>query len=721
MDLVKAENEFTLHQPDFFVHTFVNNATNLSSVDFFKKAVAQAFAGHAELVDFAADIPLAEAWKSVSRRLGIDGDALAVALAPIYGVPLAPDLYDVQAEVLGLVPFHFCQSNTLLPLRIVDGALLLVSADPLNQEMIERLSFLANRPVRMQFAAPERIEDVIVIAFSREAARSAASRGTQGVQEVDENAITRLGRELFLDAVEQRASDLHIQPFLGAAAVRIRVDGVLRRLTMLPEAVAVMLIRHIKVRSGMESTNMQVPQDGRMSVVTDGRNFDMRVSTLPTSGGERLVLRFLDQSRVHRLSGAGFSLAALQTLRRTVTRPSGLVIITGPTGSGKTSTLYAMIAEINRSTINIITVENPVEYRIAGISQVDVNEKAGRSFAAVLRSILRQDPDVVLIGEIRDRETAEIAAAAALTGHLVLSTLHTNDALTAIPRLLNLGVEPSILADSLAAVAAQRLCRILCPHCKQPTTGPLTRQEQMFFDITRNLPAHRPRGCKMCDFTGYRGRLPVVDIVEMNKDLRDAVAQGECRLSVLEGLRKGGLKSLAASGAQRVMSGDTTVAEVMETVGPGFWSELAAHYGRSFEDDGDADFTPQIVSGQAVLLMSQDAELARQIGEALEQDGLRLVIADTAEAAQACLRRDEDIAFIVGDVDDRLDLQQAAEHLRNNRQNIAWARLPSVVLVTAPLMGQREALLGSGVLGDLMAKPVDALALRAHIRRAHSR
>lgn len=718
--MVKAENEFTLHKPDhFFVHTLVSTDTHLSSLDFFKKAVAQAFAGHPDLGDLASDVSLAEAWKSVSRRQGIDGDALAVALAPIFGVPLAQDLYDVQPEVLGLVPFHFCQSNTVLPLRIVDGALLLVSADPLNQEMVERLTFLANRPVRMQLAAPERIEDVIVIAFSREAARSA--QGTQSAQDLDDNAITKLGRELFLDAIEQRASDLHIQPFLGAAAVRIRVDGVLRRLTMLPEAVAVMLIRHIKVRSGMESTNMQIPQDGRMSVVSDGRNFDMRVSTLPTSGGERLVLRFLDQSRVHRLSGAGFSLAALQTLRRTVTRPSGLVIITGPTGSGKTSTLYAMIAEINRSTVNIITVENPVEYRIAGISQVDVNEKAGRSFAAALRSILRQDPDVVLIGEIRDRETAEIAAAAALTGHLVLSTLHTNDALTAIPRLLNLGVEPSILADSLAAVAAQRLCRILCPHCKQPTTEPLTRQEQMFFDITRNRPAHRPVGCKMCDFTGYRGRLPVVDIVEMNKGLRDAVAQGECRLSVLEDLRKGGLKSLAASGAQRVISGDTTVAEVMETVGPGFWSELAAHYGRSFEDDGDADFAPQIVSGQAVLLMSQDAGLARQIGAVLETDGLRLVLAGSADAAEACLRRDEDIAFIVGDVDEQLGLQQAAELLRTNRQHIAWARLPSVVLVAAPLMSQREALLGSGVMGDLMAKPLDGVALRAHIRRAHSR
>ncbi len=701
----------------------MNTNLPLNSLELLKRAVVQAYPANKELPALVLDGTLVQAWQGVARLLAIETEELARKLAPVYGVLLADDLYGVQPDILGLVPYNFCQANTVLPLRIEAGALVVVSADPLNRDVSERLGFLANRPVRMVLAPPDQIEEVIVISFSREATRSANLEGARGVNAtiVDDNAVTKLGRALFLDAIAQRASDLHIQPFLGAAAVRIRVDGVLRRLTMLPDAVAVTLIRHIKARAGMESTNMLIPQDGRMSLVADGQNFDLRVSTLPASGGERLVVRFLDQSRVHRLSGAGFSLAALQTLRRATSRPSGLVVIAGPTGSGKTSTLYSMLAEINRSTINIITVENPVEYRVAGISQVEVNDKAGRTFAAALRSILRQDPDVVLIGEIRDKETAEIAASAALTGHLVLTTLHTNEALTAVPRLLNLGLDPSVLADSLVAVVAQRLCRVLCPHCKAPTSDPLAPQEKLFSDLTRNRPGHRAVGCKACDFTGYRGRLPVVDIVEVNKPLRDAIAQGESRLSVLEGLRTGGLKSLAASGALRIISGDTTVGEVMETVGPSFWTDLAQHYGVVLNDNPEWDVAPQVVSGQGVLLISTDQKLADQLVPAMEPEGLRLVVANDAVEAHECLRRDEDIAFIIGDVDDRLAVEQAAQHLANNRLHIAWSRLPSVVLIPAPLMYQRDELLGSGVMGELMPKPLDLAALKSLIRRAQAR
>lgn len=692
-------------------------------MELLKRAAMQVFPDCKELSGLSLAGTLVQAWQSIARLLAVDTDELARKLAPVYGVAAADDLYGVQPEVLSLVPYNFCQSNTVLPLRMEAGALVVASADPLSRDVLERLGFLVNRPLKMVLAPPDRIEDVIVISFSREATRSASMEGARGANSaaIDDNAITKLGRALFLDAISQRASDLHIQPFLGAAAVRIRVDGVLRRLTTLPDAVAVTLIRHIKARSGMESTNMQIPQDGRMSLVADGKDFDLRVSTLPASGGERLVVRFLDQSRVHRLRGAGFSLAALQILRKAISRPSGLVIITGPTGSGKTSTLYSMLAEINRSAINIITVENPVEYRIAGISQVEVNDKAGRTFASALRSILRQDPDVVLIGEIRDKETAEIAAAAALTGHLVLTTLHTNEALTAIPRLLNLGLDPSVLSDSLVMVVAQRLCRLLCPHCKVPTTDPMTPQEKLFVDLTRNRPGHRAVGCKTCDFTGYRGRVPLVDIVEVNRPLRDAIAHGESRISALEGLRTGGLKSLAASGALRIISGDTTVGEVIETVGPNFWSDLAQHYGSTFSDSTDLEVVPQVAQGQAVLLISDDAQLAEQLLPAMEDDGLRMVVAKTAIEAQQCLRNDEDIAFIIGDVDERMSLQQSIEHLANNRLHIAWARLPSVIVVPASLMPMRDALLGSGVMGEVMAKPIQLEELNSIIRRAQAR
>lgn len=695
----------------------------LSGLGSFRRAVQQAYPGRTEIAALDLEGTLAQAWLAVARLLGVSTEALAAALAPVLGVPPAGALERAEAAALDSLSANYCQANQVLPLRLDNGVLVLATADPLNTSLREKTAFLANRTVRWVLAPPDAIDTAVMICFAARAVRTAADQRAQGamVQAIDENAITRLGRALLLDAIAQRASDLHIQSFLGAAVARIRVDGALRRLTMLTDAVAATLIRHFKAQSGMEPTNMQVPQDGRMSLVVDGRDFDLRVSTLPAQGGERLVIRFLDQSRVHRLGGAGFSHAAVQMLRKSIARPSGMVILTGPTGSGKTSTLYAMLAELNRISVNIITVENPVEYRIGGISQVEVNEKAGRTFHTALRSILRQDPDVVLIGEIRDAETAEIATQAALTGHLVLTTLHTNDALTAIPRLLNLGVQPSILADALSAVASQRLCRTLCTHCKVPAVDPLNAEERLFVELTRNRPSHRAVGCKHCDFTGYHGRLPIVDIFLMNRRLRDAVATGESRLSALEAVVEGGLRSLAASGAQRVLSGDTTLREVIEVVGPGFWPELAQHYGGTPGAEFALPELPQTTGGQAVLMIGTDAALAAQLASALEEQGLRLVTAATAPEAKACLQKDEDILFILGDLPADLSLQQAIEAARENRLHISWARLPSLLLVSPALAAQEAALRESGLLADLLPKPASMDAVVRHIRHAQAR
>jgi len=649
---------------------------------------------------------------------------MATAIAPHYGVTAAGPLDGAEPQALALVPAGYCQQNTLLPLRIDAGHLVVATANPLDQNLTERTRFLARRSIEWVLAAPQDIEDAVFFAYAQEASRLAkaeeAALQATDVQGED-NSVVKLGRALLSRAIDMRASDLHLQPFLGAFAARIRVDGVLRRLHMLPDAVALSLIRHFKVRGGMDSTNFLIPQDGRMSVVHGGRDFDLRISTLPASRGERLVIRFLDQSRVHRLGQANFSHAALQTLRRAVARPSGMVVMTGPTGSGKTSTLYGILAELNRSTVNIITLENPIEYRMAGISQVEVNDKAGRTFHAALRSILRQDPDIVLIGEIRDAETAEIACQAALTGHLVLSTMHTNDALTAIPRLLNLGVQPSILADSLALVIAQRLCRMLCVHCKVPVTDPLTPMESVFEQATRNRPGYRATGCKACDFTGYRGRLPIVDAIEMRKALRDAVSLGESRLSALEKLREGGLKSLAASGSLRIISGETTVSEVMESVGPTFWSELSEHYGTTFDPEAAGAHMGQGAAGQPVLVIGQDAALVEQLRPALEHSGQSLTWVSTAEEAHAHLQEDEDITFIIGDLADGVNLTDAAEQLRLNRLHTSWSRLPALVLVPTSLAGQEERLRATGVMASFMAKPVDAQAVVDHIRQAHAR
>ncbi|MEL0169318.1 MAG: GspE/PulE family protein [Pseudomonadaceae bacterium] len=688
------------------------------------QVISKVFPGRSALLNAEFEGTLAQAWETYSRQLGVSLTELARAVAPQFDVPVADQLDQTSHEDLARLSASFCQEHNVLPLRLEDGCLLVATANPFDFNVQERASFLAQLPIRWLLAPPQDIEDAVVFAYARDATRHATVlQGTAEEQEAgsSDNAIVRLGRMLLLESVKQRASDLHIQPFLGAFVVRIRVDGVLRRLMMLEDSVASSLVRHLKSRSNMDVTDSRVPQDGRMSMVIDGREFDMRVSSLPASRGERLVIRFLEQGRVQRLSGAGFSHADLQMLRRGFIRPSGLVIMTGPTGCGKTSTLYGMLTELNRSSVNIITVENPVEYRIPGISQVEVDDKVGRTFLSALRSILRQDPDIVLIGEIRDRETAEIATQAALTGHLVLSTLHTNDAMTAIPRLLNLGIQPSILADSLAMVVAQRLCRRLCPHCKAPVVEPLSQEERSFLEATHNRPGCRAVGCKVCRYTGYLGRLPVVEIVEMSKRLRDGVAMGEARLAELNQLREGGLRLLAASGSVRIISGDTTVSEVMSVVGPAFWGELAEHYGTVCFADSLALEPRQLKAGQGVLLVTPQPGLSVQVETALADEGIYVVTAGSAEQAHHLLEQDEDIAFIVFDLAEQVTLEQAVSQLSLNRLHTSWARLPALVLLPAHLVAAESELRESGVLAAMMKKPLDSAALLAHLRRIQAR
>ena len=665
----------------------------------------------------------ARLWQNLVTASGLDEKSLAQKLAPTLGLEPAQGLDDAQSAALALVPAQFCRTYKVLPLRLDDRTLVVATGNPFDESVGEQLRFMVNRPLQWVLAAPDAIEIAATIAYGREATRQAnASVSEMGFSSTvgNENSVVTLGRALLTSAIDQRASDLHIQPFVDSASVRIRVDGVLRRVMMLPDAVAVTLIRHFKAKCGMDSTNNLIPQDGRMTLVVQDREFDMRVSVLPASQGERLVIRFLEQGRVRRLSGAGFSLAALQTLRRAIRRPSGLVILTGPTGCGKTSTLYGMLSELNSHSVNIITVENPVEYRIPGISQVEVNEKAGRGFATALRSILRQDPDIVLIGEIRDAETAEIAVQASLTGHLVLSTLHTNDAMTAIPRLLDLGIEPTVLADSLAAVAAQRLCRVLCTHCRTPASEPYAPEELAFLQTTHNPPRYRKVGCKACDYTGFFGRLPIVDIVEMTPALRDAIAAGHTRLSDLDALREGGLKSLAASGSLRIISGDTTVREVMDAVGPTFWPELARHYGTTFQNDQQEAFPEPIALSPAVLLMSANRSLTDALTQHLLPHGYRLLQAPTREEAHALLVQDEEIVFIVGDIDDPVTLQQAQAWFLENRAQIAWARLPSAILLPESLAHEQSALRESGVMATMFSKPIEGPELVDHIRRSRA-
>ena len=367
----------------------------------------------------------------------------------------------------------------------------------------------------------------------------------------------KLAWSLVEQAVAAGASDLHLEPMRDAVRVRIRVDGLLRELVRLPLAAHSTLVTQLKVAANMDIADKRVPQDGRIALELDGRSVDLRLSTLPTTLGEKIAIRLLAQQELLQLEELGFTQANLASYRRLFTQPNGLILLTGPTGSGKTSTLYATLAELDAATRNIITLEDPVEYSLPGINQVAVNRRSGMTFAKGLRAIVRQDPDVIMLGEIRDEETAGIAVQAALTGHLVLSTLHTNSAAGAVYRLLDMGIAPYLLAAALRGVVAQRLVRRLCPACRRQRTA--TAAERSFLGVAT---VWEQQGCEHCQAEGYRGRLAVQEVLPLTTSLQQLVLQRAPVEELEQAARAEGLRSLAEDAEAKALDGLTTVQEL---------------------------------------------------------------------------------------------------------------------------------------------------------------
>src|SRR5205823_4114735 len=362
-----------------------------------------------------------------------------------------------------------------------------------------------------------------------------------------------------------RSSDIHIEPEEGGVAVRYRIDGVLRQVMKIPRQAGLPLISRIKIMSSLDIADRLRPQDGRARVAVNGQPIDLRVSTLPASLGEKVVIRILDsRATVKSLDALGLNTNETEGIKRLLENHEGIILVTGPTGSGKTTTLYSCINQIKSEGVNIVTVEDPVEYRMQGIVQVQVQEKAGLTFASALRSILRQDPNVVLVGEIRDRETAQIAVQASLTGHLVLSTLHTNDAANAVTRLVDIGVEAYKIAAALRGVVAQRLMRKLCPTCKEVwMEAPPERLKPW---IPKGTPLYRAAGCPDCAMTGYRGRFGILEVLTVTPEVERRIADGETADQIATAARRAGMKSLWDSGLAHVLRGDSTVDELMRVV-----------------------------------------------------------------------------------------------------------------------------------------------------------
>ena len=379
----------------------------------------------------------------------------------------------------------------------------------------------------------------------------------------DDAPIIRLINVLLTEAIKQNASDTHIEPFENRMLVRFRVDGVLREVLQPPRAMAPLLVSRIKVMAKLDIAEKRLPQDGRISLRIAGRAVDVRVSTLPSGHGERVVMRLLDkQAGRLDLEQLGMPAQLRQYVDELIHRPHGIILVTGPTGSGKTTTLYAALSRLNNATRSILTVEDPIEYYIDGIGQTQVNPKVDMSFARGLRAILRQDPDVVMVGEIRDLETAEIAVQASLTGHLVLSTLHTNTAVGAVTRLRDMGVEPFLLSSSLIGVLAQRLVRLLCPHCKQPQQASPSDCRLLGVDPAEPPVIYGPRGCERCRQTGYIGRGGIFELVLVDERMRAMIHDGASE-QALEAQARLKTPSLRQDGMQRVLAGQTSLEEVL--------------------------------------------------------------------------------------------------------------------------------------------------------------
>ena len=527
--------------------------------------------------------PVERLWDEVIKRNLLPEDALVKAVAARFRMKIA-DVNTVSQQAKELVPEALARKFRVLPLSISDSVLDIATSDPLDLDCERSLAFALGRTIRMSIGSPKRITERIEEVYRPENVFEKILENVQGSYDVEniadnvnegeldlgvsragERPVIQLVDRIIAEGIQSRASDIHLEPEESGVAVRYRIDGVLRQVMVLPKPAGVPLVSRIKIMAQLDIADRLRPQDGRARVAVSGNRVDLRVSTLPASQGEKVVIRILDQrSTILSLDSLGLLPDELNGIQELLQAREGIVLVTGPTGSGKTTTLYSMLRSVQARGVNIVTVEDPVEYRLQGIVQVQVNEKAGLTFPAALRSILRQDPDVILVGEIRDKETANIAIQASLTGHLVLSTLHTNDAASSVTRLVDIGIESYKIAAALKGVVAQRLMRRLCSHCRELAVGQVPDRLKRWFPDQGSL--YRPTGCAECSMTGYRGRLAIEEVLQANDEVERRIAGNETVERIADAARETGMRSLWESGVQHVRQGETTIEELLRVL-----------------------------------------------------------------------------------------------------------------------------------------------------------
>ena len=709
--------------------------------------------------------PQATLWETLVAQKVVTDQQILDALSARFRLKLA-DPQQLEPAAKERVPEAVARRYHILPLRATDSYLEVATANPFDLDAEKALAFATAREIRMLLLAPSKIAEKLDELYRSD--DRAVEKLLEGMEssadlvqlndqaapdeiaaseaEASQRPVVRLVDLIISEGILARSSDIHIEPEEGGVAVRYRIDGVLRQVMKIPRQAGLPLISRIKIMSSLDIADRLRPQDGRARVAVNGQPIDLRVSTLPAALGEKVVIRILDsRATVKALDSLGLNTNETDGIKRLLENHEGIILVTGPTGSGKTTTLYSCINQIKSEGVNIVTVEDPVEYRMPGIVQVQVQEKAGLTFASALRSILRQDPNVVLIGEIRDRETAQIAVQASLTGHLVLSTLHTNDAANAVTRLVDIGVEAYKIAAALRGVLAQRLMRKLCPTCKEVwMEAPADRLKRW---IPKGTPLYRAAGCPDCAMTGYRGRFSIVEVLTVSPEVERRIAAGETAEHIAAAARRAGMKGLWESGLEHVLRGESTLDELTRVVdipdegerptGPVGAArrssgmphpQFAPHAGPAAEAAAASEpltagfelleeAAPSRHSGphgqpaRKVLLVDDEDSLRKVVKDLLERDGYDVSEArDGVQALDQVDRVGPDI--IVLDLNmPGLDGYGVLSHLRSRP---ATADIPVIVL-TAKGDEDNEVRVFELGADDFLTKPFRARALSARL------
>jgi len=674
------------------------------------------------------------AWTAVIELLTIDQQKLVDLIAEAFGFP-AFDGTKPSPKAVKLIPRSVAERYQVIPIDGTDRTITLATANPTDVEAAQTIQFLSGRIVSHMIAAPATIVGLIQSSYPNDSLTPAQlshaeKSSTQAPIAVKGRSITsRLTAEtaptekLFLlilkEALNRAVSDLHIQPFVGGAAVRFRIDGVMRQIKSMPIGVMQQLIRHIKAIADLDITNTRTPQDGRLTLIAeDMDDRDLRISILPAEGGERLVIRIL--ASTSETASLHFPKALEQVMNRAMLDTSGVILATGPTGSGKTTTLYNMLKRLNHDTTNILSVEDPVEIKMTGISQTSVNPDQGLTFPSVLRSMLRQDPDVILVGEIRDVETAELAMRAALTGHLVLSTLHTIDALSSISRLTDLGVSPSLIADAVRFVINQRLVRKLCTSCKfQVEETDLLESERLFKTLRPDaLSLYRSSGCDDCNGTGFRGRLPIAQVWELSEGskhiLRAAIID---EAALKDDALSSGMRSLHDSGVDLIAAGETSVDEVARINGGNFWRALGPTKTVEFTQ---AEGLAPVTMTEKVLLVVEEDTLRGALEDHLSRLGFVVTATKDSNAAQKHIESGAPVDLMLVDIEQANNTPMAS--FATLHSALAYAGISAVLLIPDG-SESLETLLDIHNASDWVHKPAKPEAIvekiQAVLRRRH--